>query len=76
MAKQVHLVTEEKEFDNKLFFTIEEMSLISGLGAAFLRSLIDNKDIDYIPIGTKKMLRKSAVIDWYKRNKINAITEV
>lgn len=75
MAKKIQVVTEEKDFENKLFLTVEEMSIVSGLGQNFLRSLIEKSEVDYISVGAKKLLRKSAILDWYVRNKKSAVVE-
>jgi len=58
---------------NKYFKTIEQMSLISGIGENTLRLLIENGEIDYIPIGNRRLIPDTAIWDWYKRNKVTAI---
>jgi hypothetical protein len=58
---------------NKYFKTIEQMSLISGIGENTLRLLIENGEIDYIPIGNRRLIADSAIWDWYERNKVTAI---
>lgn len=59
---------------DKMFLTVDEMSVISGIGQNFLRSLIERHEIDYVEIGAKKLLTRKAVLDWYERNKVHAST--
>lgn len=61
-----------KDMVNKYFKTIEQMSQISGIGENTLRLLIDNGEIDYIPIGNRRLIADKAIWDWYERNKFTA----
>lgn len=61
---------------NKYFKTIEQMSLISGIGENTLRLLIENGEIDYIPIGNRRLIADTAIWDWYERNKVIAVVAI
>ena len=61
---------------NKYFKTIEQMSLISGIGENTLRLLLENGEIDYIPVGNRRLIADTAIWDWYERNKVNAIADM
>lgn len=57
----------------KFFRTVEQMSSVSGIGENTLRSLIENREIDYICIGNRRLIADSAVWAWYERKKTQAI---
>ncbi len=57
---------------NKFFKTIEQMSLISGIGENTLRLLVESGEIDYIHIGNRRLIADSAIWDWYAKNKVTA----
>ena len=50
--------------------TVEQMSLISGIGENKLRELIEKGEIEYIQNGNRRLLEDSAIWDWYNRNKV------
>lgn len=64
---------EPQALANKYFKTIEQMSLISGIGENTLRLLIENGEIDYISIGNHRLIADTAIWDWYERNKVAAV---
>lgn len=57
----------------KYFKTIEQMSTVSGIGENTLRMLVENREIDYIPIGNRRLIADTAIWEWYERNKIPAV---
>jgi len=61
---------------NKFFKTIEQMSLISGIGENTLRRLVESGKIDYIRIGNRRLIADSAIWDWYERNKVTAAVSI
>ena len=63
---------EPRALTNKYFKTIEQMSLISGIGENTLRLFIENGEIDYIPVGNRRLIADTAIWDWYERNKTTA----
>ena len=52
--------------------TIEQMSLISGIGQNRLREMIEKGEIDYIRNGKRFLLADKAIWDWYERNRVTA----
>lgn len=50
--------------------TVEQMSRISGIGENKLREMMDNREIEYIKNGNRRLLADSAIWDWYNRNKV------
>ena len=52
-----------------LLKTVEQMSRISGIGENKLREMMDNREIDYIQNGNRRLLADSAIWEWYERNK-------
>lgn len=58
------------EFRYPLLKTVEQMSRISGIGEGKLRQLMEQRKIEYVQNGNRRLLSESAVWDWYERNKI------
>lgn len=52
--------------------SVELMSKISGIGENKLRELMDNKEIEYVENGNRRLLADQAIWDWYERNHIIA----
>jgi len=50
--------------------TVEQMSRISGIGENKLRDLMDNRELEYIQNGNRRLIADSAIWDWYSRAKI------
>lgn len=46
------------------------MSRVSGIGEATLRTLMAKGEIEYLEIGTHKLLCVNAIWDYYERRKI------
>lgn len=67
MAKRIELID---PFDDviPIFKTVDQMSIISGIGRNKIRELVDNNEIEYIRIGNRTLIKDEAIIDWYKRN--------
>ena len=59
----------------KYFKTVEQMSYVSGIGINTLRSLIENREIDYLSIGNRRLLTDAAIWAWYEKNKISALDQ-
>lgn len=47
-----------------------------GIGENTLRLLIENGEIDYIPIGNRRLIADTAIWDWYERKKITATVTI
>lgn len=52
--------------------TVEQMSRISGIGENKLRELMDNREIEFVQNGNRRLLADAAIWDWYERNKVCA----
>lgn len=63
---------QEKPTIHPMFKTVTQMAEISGIGREALRRMMNNGEIDYIPIGNRKLLTDAAMWDWYERNKKSA----
>jgi hypothetical protein len=56
--------------------TVDQMSRVSGLGEHKLRELMDQREIEFVQNGNRRLLADAAIWDWYNRNKICAGMEV
>lgn len=61
--------------EDTLLKTVEQMSRISGIGENKLRQLIEDRQIEYVENGNRKLLVETAIWDWYERNKIRVEKE-
>ena len=50
--------------------TAEQMSKVCGIGEGRLRELMDNREIEYVVNGNRRLIADAAIWDWYNRNKI------
>lgn len=57
----------------KLFLTPEEASKMSGLGINQLRRLMDERKIDFLKNGNRRLLTVRALLDYYEREKVSAL---
>lgn len=55
-----------------LLMTASTMSKISGLGENTLRTLMAKNEIEFLQIGTHRLLCVNAIWDYYNRNKTPA----
>ncbi|MBR1659487.1 MAG: helix-turn-helix domain-containing protein [Oscillospiraceae bacterium] len=56
-----------------MLLTAHEMAARSGIGENTLRRLMEEGQIDYLQIGSRKLLCEQAVWDYYERCKTTAI---
>ena len=54
--------------------TIEQMSIISGIGQNRLREMVEKGEIEYIKNGNRFLLADKAIWDWYERNRVMPVT--
>ena len=47
----------------------EQMSRLSGIGENKLREMMENREIEFVQNGNRRLLADQAVWDWYNRNK-------
>jgi hypothetical protein len=50
--------------------SVEQMSIISGIGINRLRELMDNGELEYVQNGNRRLLADKAIWDWYERNRV------
>ena len=50
--------------------TVEQMSRISGIGENKLRDLMDNRELEYIQNGNRRLIADTAIWEWYSRAKV------
>lgn len=53
-----------------LFKTAAEMATVVGIGENKLRELMDKGELEYLPIGNRRLLTVQAVQDYYARHKV------
>ena len=53
-----------------LFLTPEQASKISGLGINRLRQLMEKGQLEYLPVGNRRLTTVEALIDYYQRAKV------
>ena len=61
--------------ETPLFLTPEQASKKSGLGVNRIRQLMDEGQLEYLPVGNRKLTTIKALKNYYKRAKI-ATTEL
>lgn len=47
----------------------EQMSRLSGIGENKLREMMENREIEFVQNGNRRLLADQAICDWYNRNK-------
>ena len=55
-----------------LFLTPEQANKISGLGVNRIRQLMEDGQLEYLPVGNRKLTTIEALQDYYQRAKIAA----
>lgn len=55
-----------------LLMSAHQMSAVSGIGENTLRRLMDERQIEYLQIGSHRLLCEAAIWDYYRRNKVPA----
>lgn len=69
-------MAKEKKKVIPMFKTVEMMARHSGVGENTLRTLMDNRQLDFIQIGNKRLIADEAMWAWYQRTKVPAKMEV
>lgn len=64
----------EQEPSYPMLKTVEQMSKISGIGENKLRELIENREIEFVQNGNRRLIADEAIWNWYERVKIPATT--
>ena len=61
------------EFTYPLFLTPEQAAKVSGLGVNRVRQLMDDRQLEYLPVGNRRLTTVAALRDYYCRAKIPVI---
>ena len=54
--------------------TVEQMSKISGIGENKLRELMENRELEYVQNGNRRLIADEAIWKWYEQAKTPART--
>lgn len=60
----------KKQESLPLFLTPEQASKISGLGVNRLRQLMNEGQLEYLPVGNRRLTTVQALLDYYDRAKV------
>lgn len=63
----------ETKEQNPIFMTPEQASKVSGIGVNRIRQLMEEKQLEYLPVGNRKLLVVDALMDYYERAKVSAV---
>lgn len=55
-----------------LLMTAKQMSKVAGIGENTIRRLMEMNEIEYLQVGSHRLLRVDAIWDYYERHKIPA----
>ncbi|MFR4088288.1 MAG: DNA-binding protein [Dysosmobacter sp.] len=53
-----------------LFLTPEQASKVSGIGVNRIRQLMDEGQLEYLPVGNRRLTTVQALLDYYDRAKV------
>jgi len=53
--------------------TVEQMSKISGIGENKLRELMENRELEYVQNGNRRLIADEAIWKWYEQAKMPAL---
>ena len=70
MAKKEELRTNEIV---PMLKTVEQMSKISGIGENKLRELMENRELEYVQNGNRRLIADEAIWKWYEQAKTPAL---
>lgn len=54
-----------------LFLTPEQAAKLSGLGVNRIRQLMDDHQLEYLPVGNRRLTTIEALLDYYRRAKVS-----
>ena len=55
-----------------LFLTPEQASKVSGIGENRIRQLMDDRHLEYLKVGNRRLTTVEALLDYYERVKVPA----
>lgn len=53
------------------FKSPQDMAKLCGIGENTLRTLMDRGELEFLPIGNRRLLYIEAVLDYYQRHKVS-----
>ena len=66
--------TENRSVENvPMLKTVEQMSKISGIGENKLRELMENRELEYVQNGNRRLIADEAIWKWYEQAKTPAL---
>lgn len=66
--------TLDKEYIFPMLKTPELMSRVCGIGENRLRMLMDSGELEYLPVGNRRLLCDEAIWAYYEKNKVPVTT--
>ena len=60
----------------KLLLSAAEMAKVSGIGENTLRTLMGQNKIEYLQVGSHRLLSEQAIWDYYDRNKTSVVADM
>ena len=63
----------KKTEDLPLFLTPGQASKVSGIGVNRIRQLMDEGQLEYLPVGNRRLTTVKALLDYYARAKVPAV---
>lgn len=63
-------MNKERTTQYPLFLTPEQASKVSGIGVNRIRQLMDERQIEYLPVGNRRVTTIQALVDYYERAKV------
>ena len=59
--------SKKKREDLPLFLSPDQAAKISGLGVNRIRQLMEDGQLEYLPVGNRRLTTVQALLDYYKR---------
>lgn len=72
MERNTSTAKKKQNIGYPILKTVEQMSEISGLGESKLRELMENRELEYVENGNRRLITNKAIMEWYERNKVPA----
>ena len=64
--------SKKKREDLPLFLSPNQAAQLSGLGVNRIRQLMEDGQMEYLPVGNRRLTTVQALLDYYKRAKVPA----
>ena len=63
--------TKKEQKPVPFFMTAEQAAEVSGIGENRLRALMDERKLDFLPVGNRRLITREALYEYYERNKVS-----